>query len=123
MKAEKSQPTILYDEFFHLFLDSSVVNLRDCLLEWLHKAKATIGKDDMKDFLREVEDASPNLLPGEIVNSKHSIDAVSWCLDVGKAQAVTPSPGSMKITNYRYSHLTSVTTSIRQALCVFNVIQ
>ena len=40
-----------FSDFFHLFMDSFVANLRDCLLEWLNAATATASTSSSTNVL------------------------------------------------------------------------
>ncbi len=77
-----------FHSFFHLFIDSAVTTLRECLEEWLYQASNTLKTKPFEDFT--------NYIPGEIlINSIHKI---RWSISSNKGVGI---PGSIYVTNYR----------------------
>lgn len=68
-----------YQDFFHLFLDIYITNLRECLQEWLINATSTV------DHSMSKVESTFNLLPGEKIDTSSPNEKVYWSITVGKS--------------------------------------
>jgi len=102
-----------FHDFFHLFLETFVCNLRSCLQEWLMISNNTthIIQEDMFQVDNDNTSSNSNMLskietsfqaiPGEQVSITPS-ENVHWCVYPGKAcKFPYRVPGVMYVTNYR----------------------
>ena len=87
-----------YVDFVHMFFNSFVSNLRQCLQEWL--IQATTSATDSATSLAKV-DTSLDCLAGEVIAFAPT-ERVHWCVYGGKnVKAPQHIPGVMYATNYR----------------------
>lgn len=87
-----------YVDFVHLFFDSFVSNLRQCLQEWL--IQATTSATDSATSLAKV-DTSLDAMAGEVIAFAPT-ERVYWCIFGGKhCKHPQLIPGVMYATNYR----------------------
>ena len=57
-----------FSDFFHLFMDSFVANLRDCLLEWLNAATTSTATSSSQELSTLTQSSRTlGLLTGEVV--------------------------------------------------------
>jgi hypothetical protein len=83
-----------YQDFLHLFVDSFVSDLRQCLEGWLSRAT------DQHDSLSRV-DTALSCLSGEAIAYSPS-ENVHWSMFLGKCpRDLQISPGVLYVTNYR----------------------
>jgi UDP-2,3-diacylglucosamine pyrophosphatase LpxH len=86
-----------YSDFVHIFLNSFVSNLRQCLQEWL--IQATASSADTSSLAKV--DTSLDALSGEVVAFAPT-ERVHWCVMGGKhSKHPQHIPGVMYATNYR----------------------
>ncbi len=101
-----------YYDFFSLFMDSFVSNLRECLQEWLiqatsikNESTAAAASSSSSSLLYKV-DTSLNTLPGEVIAFAPT-ERVHWCVYGSSSSGTKPCrhphfiPGVMYATNYR----------------------
>lgn len=87
-----------YSDFLHLFFNSFVSNLRQCLQEWL--IQATTSSNDSTSSLAKV-DTSLDAISGEVIAFAPT-ERVHWCVMGGKhCKYPQHIPGVMYATNYR----------------------
>ena len=87
-----------YSDFIHMFFNSFVSSLRQCLQEWL--IQATASSSDSSTSLAKV-DTALDALPGEIIAFAPT-ERVYWCVLGGKhCKYPQHIPGVMYATNYR----------------------
>lgn len=94
ISAPDDESVFSYEDWFHLFTDSFVSNLRECLLEWM--IQATSGKVDTAQSSSYFYP-----LPGEVVAFAPN-ERVYWCVFGGKITKNTHFlPGWFYVTNFR----------------------
>lgn len=95
-----------FSDFFHLFMDSFVANLRDCLLEWLQAALSLSSPSSSPPCLPSLAPLtrSPELLPGEVAAFCFE-ERVHSCVFGGKGvnhqRHAFIVPAQLLVTNYR----------------------
>jgi hypothetical protein len=89
-----------YSDFMHLFFNSFVSNVRQCLQEWLIQATAS-ANDSSSTALAKV-DTALDCIPGEVIAFAPT-ERVHWCVYGGSKPCKYPLhiPGVMYATNYR----------------------
>lgn len=88
-----------YHNFFHLFMNSKVYNVRDCLLEWIHQTVLPVDNSKESTMLFH-DNINIELLPGEILSTYFT--NIRWSTGCSKSSGfILYYKGILHVTNYR----------------------